>query len=95
MKTNAKTKTPLTCGVICGPLFVVAFIIEGVNRAYYDPLRHPVSSLALGDSGWTQTANFLVTSLLVVAFAVGLRRALRPFGGSIWGPLLVGVWGAA
>jgi hypothetical membrane protein len=87
-----KTKTLLACGAIGGPLFVAAFVLEGATRANYDPLRHPVSSLALGDSGWTQTANFVVAGLLMVAFAVGLRRAFRPPEGSTWGPLLVGVW---
>ncbi len=88
------TKTLLACGAIAGPLFVFAFLIEGATRAGYDPLRHPVSSLALGDSGWTQTANFIVAGLLTLAFAAGLRRALRPGKGSTWGPLLVGVWAA-
>lgn len=87
-----KTKTLLACGVIGGPLFVVMFFIEGATRADYDPLRHPVSSLALGDWGWTQTANFIVASLLILAFAVGLRRTFRLPEGSTWGPLLVGVW---
>ena len=87
-----KTKALLACGVIGGPLFVVAFLIESATRADYDPLRHPVSSLALGDSGWTQVVNFIVAGLLMLAFAVGLRRALRSLGGSTWGPLLVGVW---
>ena len=31
-------------------------------------------SLALGDWGWTQIANFLVSGLLTLAFAVSLRR---------------------
>ena len=87
-----KTKAFLTCGAIAGPLFVVAFLVEGATRADYDPLCHPVSSLALGDSGWTQTANFIVVGLLTLAFAAGLRRALRPGRGSTWGPLLVGIW---
>ena len=90
MEASVKTKALLACGVIAGPLFVVVFLVEGATRAYYDPLRHPVSSLAFGDSGWTQRANFLVTGLLVLAFALGLRRALRPLEGSTWGPLLVG-----
>ena len=89
---TVKTKTLLACGIIGGPLFVVAFLVEGATRADYDPLRHPVSSLALDDSGWTQTANFIVVGLLMLAFAVGLRRALRSLGGSIWGPRLVGIW---
>jgi hypothetical protein len=88
----ALTKRLLACGVISGPLFVVAFLVEGATRADYDPLRHPVSSLALGGWGWTQTANFIAAGLLTLAFAAGLRRALRPSGGSTWGPLLVGTW---
>ena len=87
-----KTKTLLACGAVGGPLFVVAFVIEGATRANYDPLRHPVSSLALGNFGWVQVANFIVTGLLMLAFAIGLRRAFRPPEGSTWGPLLVGVW---
>jgi hypothetical protein len=55
-------------------------------------LRHPVSSLALGDWGWLQTANFIVAGLLTLAFAVGLGLALRSEKGSTRGPLLVGVW---
>ena len=89
-EASVKTKALLACGVIAGPLFVLVFLVEGATRAHYDPLRHPVSSLAFGDSGWTQRANFLVTGLLMLAFAIGLWRALRPLGGSTWGPLLVG-----
>jgi hypothetical membrane protein len=86
------TKALLACGAIAGPLFVVAFLFEGATRANYDPLRHPVSSLALGDYGWVQSANFIVAGLLTLAFSVGLRRVLRLGKGSTWGPLLVGVW---
>ena len=91
-KGIVKTGTLLTCGAIAGPLFVAAFLVEGATRADYDPLRHPVSSLALGDLGWTQTANFLVAGLLTLVFAGGLRRVLPSGRGSTWGPLLVGVW---
>jgi hypothetical protein len=85
------TSRLLAGGAIAGPLFVATFLVEGATRANYNPLRHPVSSLALGESGWTQVANFLVTGLLTLAFAVGAGRALRRVGGSTWGPLLVGV----
>ena len=91
-KGVAKTKTLLACGAIAGPLFVAVFLVEGATRADYDPLRHPVSSLALGDHGWTQTANFLVAGLLTLAAAAGLRRVVPPGRGSTWGPLLIGAW---
>ncbi|PZG44476.1 DUF998 domain-containing protein [Spongiactinospora gelatinilytica] len=94
-KPAAPTRKParnlLTCGVIAGPLFIVAFLIEGATRTGYDPMRHPVSSLALGDLGWTQTLNFLICGLLSLAFAVGVRRAQ----GGFWGPLLIGIWAVA
>jgi hypothetical membrane protein len=83
----------LACGAIAGPLFVVVFLVLGATRAGYDPLRHPVSSLEIGDLGWTQRLNFLVTGFLVVASSVGLRTALRPLGGSRWGPSLVALAG--
>jgi hypothetical membrane protein len=88
---TARTKALLVCGAIAGPLFTLAWVVEGATRAHYQPLRHPVSSLELGGFGWTQRVNFIITGLLTLAFAVGLRRALRPLGGSTWGPLLVGV----
>jgi Protein of unknown function (DUF998) len=91
-EASVKTKTLLACGAIAGPLFVLVFLVEGATRAHYDPLRHPVSSLAFGDVGWTQRANFLITGLLMLAFAIGLRRALRPLAGPTWGPLLVGAY---
>lgn len=81
------------CGVVAGPLFVIGFLVEGATRSGYDPIRHPVSSLSLGDPGWTQVANFLTAGMLTLAFAVGLRRALSVRGrGSTWGSLLVGIW---
>jgi hypothetical membrane protein len=89
---DTTTKWLLACGAIAGPLFTVGYLVEGATRPNYDPLRHPVSSLALGDSGWTQSANFVVTGLLTLAFAIGVRRALQPRGGSRWGPLLIGVY---
>jgi hypothetical membrane protein len=87
-----RTKALLTCGVIGGPLFIVTFLVEGATRADYDPLRHPVSSLALGDYGWVQVANFIVVGLLTLAFAAGLWLTLPPGKGSTLGPLLVGIW---
>jgi hypothetical protein len=67
--------------------------VEGATRTGYDPLRHPVSSLALSEFGWTQVANFGVTGSLTLAYAVGIRRALKPQTGSTWGPLLIGACG--
>jgi hypothetical protein len=92
--SRTRSRALLVCGAIAGPLFTAAWILEGATRAHYNPLRHPVSSLELGgEFGWTQQANFVVAGLLTLGFAVGLRRALRPLGGSTWGPLLIAAHG--
>ncbi len=91
---SMKTKMLLAGGALAGPLFTLMWIIEGATRSGYNPLRHPVSSLALGDFGWMQVINFIVAGLLTLAFAIGLWLTLRPQGGSTWGPLLIGVWAA-
>jgi len=90
-QVNRFTRTALICGAIAGPLFTVAWLIEGATRASYSPLRHPISSLALGELGWTQAASFIITGILTMALAVGLWRALRARGGSAWAALLIGV----
>ena len=90
---SINTKALLTAGVVAGPLFTLMWIIESFTRPDYNPLRHPVSSLALGDFGWMQVANFIVAGLLMLAFALGLRRTLRSQTGSTWGPWLIAIWG--
>ncbi len=81
----------LACGVIGPPLFIIGFLIQGATRAGYNPLRVPVSSLSLGDHGWIQATNFIVTGFLLLAFAIGLRLALQPSKGPFGGPFLIGL----
>ena len=84
------SKLLLACGVI-GPIFFVSvFLIEGATRADYSALRQPISSLLIGELGWMQMVNFLLTGLLLLVFALGLRRAVR---GTTWGSVLVGLVG--
>lgn len=83
----------LACGVAAGPLFVLVAAAQMATRDGFDIRRHPLSLLSLGDLGWVQIANFTVAGLLVIACAVGLRRALTEGTGRRWGPLLVGVFG--
>jgi hypothetical membrane protein len=85
----------LYAGLVAGPLFVLVFLVAGALRPGYDPVRHPVSSLALGPGGWVQVVNFLLAGVLTLVFAIGLRRSLRPGPGGLTGPILVGVWGIA
>lgn len=83
----------MACGVAGPVLFVVAFLVEGATRPDYDAVRHPVSALSIGPPGWSQATNFVVTGLLILAYAIGLRLASRRPGGGIAAPLLVGLVG--
>jgi uncharacterized protein DUF998 len=71
------TRSLLMCGVLAGPIYLAVGIVQGLLRDGFDFGRHPLSVLANGPGGWVQTANFVVTGLLVVAAAVGFQRVLR------------------
>jgi hypothetical protein len=88
------TRALLICGALAGPLFTLAWIVEGAARPDYNPLRHPISSLSIGDAGWTQSTAFLITGLLMLACAFGLRRVPGIRAGSIWAPILIGAIGS-
>ena len=93
-KSGAWTRSLLRCGLAAGPVFVAVFLAEGAVRKGYSPLRHPVSSLALGSRGWVQTGNFAVTGSLLLAGAAGLSRAADQTGAGQAGPVLIGAAGA-
>jgi hypothetical protein len=75
-------------GMAAGPVFLAAATAEGAARDGYEPLRHPISGLALGPGGWQQRANFAVSGALYLAGAVGMARSDRTAG------VLVGAVGA-
>ncbi len=95
--TGRATRTTLLvgCGLVFGPLFYLVAIIQMVIRPGFDLRRHAISLLSLGDLGWIQSANFLVTGVLALLCAIGLRRRLRGSRGGTWGPALIGVSGVA
>ncbi|HEY3681576.1 MAG TPA: DUF998 domain-containing protein [Streptosporangiaceae bacterium] len=91
--TGATTRALLACGALAGPVYVITALAQGLTRQGFDLLRHDVSLLANGPMGWIQTANFLLTGALVVACAVGVRRAAGAGRRATWGSVLVGVYG--
>lgn len=93
LKKIGSTEFLLFCGVIGPPLFVVVLLIEGATRPGYSAWRTAGSYLALSNQGWEQIANFLVCGSLCIAFAVGLRRIWHTGRASVWGPLLIGLFG--
>lgn len=90
-----RNSTLLTSGMIAGPLFIIVSLILAFTREGFDVVRHPASLLALGDLGWVQIANFIVSGVLFIALAIGLRRVLTSGVGSRWLPILFGLVGVA
>jgi hypothetical membrane protein len=89
------TRFLIACGAIGPLLFIIVLLIEGATRPGYSAWHNYGSSLSLSDQGWMQIANFLVCGLLTLGFAIGLRQVLRTGRGSVWGPLLLGIFSMA
>jgi hypothetical protein len=86
-------KTSLRFGVVAGPLFLLIFALQIPLRPDFNFARSEPSWLSLGPLGWIQIANCMLTGLMVVAAAPGMRKALRSGKGAFWGPLLLTLFG--
>jgi hypothetical protein len=89
----SRTTALLTAGVLAGPIFVVTVLAQQLTRDGFDPRKHPLSLLSLGDLGWIQITNFVACGVLAFASAFGLRRVLRGTRAGTWGPILIGTYG--
>ena len=87
------TRSLLGWGAVAGPFYVVTSVVQGLTRDGFDFTRHQWSLLENGGLGWIQVANFALTGVMLVAFAVGLRRAFAGGRGARWAPRLVAVFG--
>lgn len=92
-RTDAIARSLLGYGVLAGPFYLVAGLIEAVTRSGYQLTRHDLSLLANGPLGWVHITVLVLTGLMTIAAAAGLRRALTGRPGGTWGPLLVAGYG--
>jgi hypothetical protein len=74
----ALTRSLLGYGAVVGPFYLAVGLIQAFVRDGFSFARHPLSVLANGTGGWIQTANFVLTGLMVIAAAVGFRRMPAP-----------------
>ena len=75
---SAATRRLLALGVVAGPFYLAVGLAQAFLRDGFVFSKHPLSVLANGPGGWIQIANFILTGLMVVAAAVGIRRTLGP-----------------
>ena len=93
VQTTKGTSVLLACGMVAGPLFTVVGLVQAFTRPGFNLTRHALSVLENGDLGWIQISSFLVTGLLFVAGAIGMRHFLRGSRGGTWGPRLIAIMG--
>jgi hypothetical protein len=66
---------------------------QALTRDGFDLRHQPLSLLSLGDLGWLQIANFVVTGGLMGALALGMHRLLTDGVGRTWAALLTALLG--
>lgn len=68
----------LRAGIVAPLLFATVVTVDGLLTPGYSAYNEAISYLDLGAHGWVQRANFIAFGLLLLAFAVGYVRAMRP-----------------
>jgi hypothetical membrane protein len=86
------TKSLLGYGPLAGIVYVLGSVIDGLTRPGFDFTRDSWSVLSLGPRGWVHVVVFVLTGLMVLAAAVGMRRHIGRARGRT-GAVLLGVWG--
>jgi hypothetical protein len=89
----AVTRSLLGYGVLAGAFYLVVGLALAVTREGFDLTQHPLSLLMLGDHGWMQRANLLLTGGMTIAAAVGIVRAARPHPTAPRAGGLIGLYG--
>lgn len=89
----ALTRSLLGWGVIAGVFYLVVGTALALTREGFDITRYPLSLLMLGEFGWIQRLNILLTGLMTIAAALGFTRAMRGSNAAIWAGVLIGGFG--
>jgi hypothetical protein len=93
ISVDLNARLSFLCGAIAGPLFVITVLIEGAARTHYSAFLYPLSSLSIGNMGWAQISNFIITGILLLFFSLGLKQVFNATGSKFRGPLLIGLAG--
>jgi hypothetical protein len=83
----------LSAGGWAGIIFCGVATYGILTRPGFDLGRHAVSSLSLGEGGWTMIAAFLASGVLTLLCAIGLSHVLKEGRGRRALPILIGLYG--
>jgi Protein of unknown function (DUF998) len=89
------TRALLACGAVAGPIYVTVTMVQALTRDGFDLRQHRFSWLTTGDLGWIHRSNMVLVGVLTMLLAVGARQGMRTGRGAVWGPRLLGLFGAA
>lgn len=77
----------LAAAGIAGPIvYSVVALVQSLLREDHSLLADPIAKLAIGSGAWVQHVNFVVLGILMIAYAIGLHRGLRPARWGVIGP---------
>ena len=81
------------CGMAAPLLMVILWTIASLMRPGYDQLNQYGSELGTGPNAFIMNTNFVVTGLLIVAFATGLFKNVNGGRWVLIGSILLGLFG--
>jgi hypothetical protein len=70
----AVTRSMLGWGVVAGPFYLIFGLILALSRPGFDLTRDALSLLLIGDLGWLQLLNLVLSGLMTIVAAIGLLR---------------------
>lgn len=68
------TRSMLAWGVIAGPFYLTVGLILALTRPGFDLTRDALSLLLIGDLGWMQWLNLVLSGVMAVVASIGLVR---------------------
>ena len=87
----AVTRSMLGWGVVAGVFYLVVGLVLALTRPGFDLSQHALSLLLLGEHGWIQALNLILSGLMTIVAAIGFSRLPNPPRA---GAVLIGVYGA-
>jgi hypothetical membrane protein len=72
----AVTRSMLGWGVVAGPFYVIVSLILALTRPGFVISQHALSLLTLGDGGWMQRTNLVLTGLMIHFASNAVSRRL-------------------
>lgn len=70
-------KKLLIFGILAGFISPLVVILQVITREGFNLAVHPLSLLSLGDLGWIQISNFILTGFFYLVFSVGIYKTLE------------------